>query len=243
MKEWFEDWFDSPYYHLLYKNRSDVEAKEFVDTIVRHFHLGTETVLLDLACGKGRHSIAFAAHGLDVTGVDLSMNSIEHASQFEHDKLHFYVHDMRHTFRANYFDIVCNLFTSFGYFNSAHDNLLAAQSMFHAVKKDGLVLVDFVNRNDAIRSIDSKHDEMIEVGDVRFTINRSYTAQRFVKKITIDDQGKQSCFEESLNSFSLEEMNEIFSAAGLTLLETFGNYQLSPYDPETSTRMILVFKK
>jgi Ni2+-binding GTPase involved in maturation of urease and hydrogenase len=115
--------------------------------------------------------------------------------------------------------------------------------MFNAVKKDGLVLVDFVNRNDAIRSIDSKRDEVIEVGDVTFTINRSYTAQRFVKKITIDDQGKQSCFEESLNSFTLEEMNEIFSASGLTLLETFGNYQLLPYDPETSTRMILVFKK
>ncbi len=91
MKEWFEDWFDSKYYHLLYQNRSETEAVDFVEKIVMHFKLQTGMRLLDLACGKGRHAIAFAKHHLDVTGLDLSAESIALASKHEHENLHFYV--------------------------------------------------------------------------------------------------------------------------------------------------------
>lgn len=243
MQEWFEEWFDSPYYHTLYKNRSDDEAKDFVNTIVSHFHLGNQNTLLDLACGKGRHSMAFASHGLDVTGVDLSKNSIDHALQFAHEKLHFYVHDMRRAFRANYFDMVCNLFTSFGYFKTSHDNILAAKSMYQSVKKDGTVLIDFVNRAHAVRNIDLKREEMLIVDEVKFVIERSYTAERFVKKIEIDDHGTKFHFEESLNSFTRDEMTALFSSVGFKPVAAFGNYQLDAYDEDASTRMILVFKK
>ena len=32
-KQWFELWFDSPLYHVLYKNRDDSEAHSFIDNI------------------------------------------------------------------------------------------------------------------------------------------------------------------------------------------------------------------
>ena len=54
---WFESWFDSKYYHILYQNRDDNEAKYFIDNLLDAFHFKKGARLLDLACGKGRHSI------------------------------------------------------------------------------------------------------------------------------------------------------------------------------------------
>jgi len=243
MQEWFEEWFDSPYYHILYKNRSDDEAQQFVENIVSHFQLGPTTTLLDVACGKGRHSIAFSSYGIDVTGIDLSKNSIDFAKQAENDKLHFFVHDMRDPFRTNYFDIVCNLFTSFGYFKTDEDNRLAAASMYESVKDKGSLLIDFVNRNFAVQNISVNEEESKTIDNIHFEIRRSYNDKRLIKQINIRDGEKKFRFEECLNSFSLEEMTALFTSVGFTLQTVFGNYLFEQYDEANSPRMILVFTK
>lgn len=242
-EEWFKDWFDSPYYHLLYQHRSETEANDFVQKIVSHLKLGSNTSLLDLACGKGRHSIAFASSGLDVVGLDLAASSIEHALKYQHDKLHFYVHDMRKLFRTNYFDVVCNLFTSFGYFLYPHEHQLVARNMSLALKPDGILMIDFVNRAFARKNILANSLEIINKEGVKFEIKRSYTDTRVEKEIHIQDQEKQFSFKETLASFTLEEMKQLFLHAGLTLQHVYGDYHLSAYNEEESPRMILQFKK
>ena len=112
--EWFESWFDSPYYHVLYKNRDFSEAELFIDKLIQLIEPTKASRVLDLACGKGRHSIYLNKKGFDVTGIDLSEKSIACAKTAENETLHFYMHDMRKLFRTNYFDVVLNLFTSFG---------------------------------------------------------------------------------------------------------------------------------
>ncbi len=243
MKEWFENWFDSPYYHLLYRNRDHQEAELFVDRIMQQFPMQPDQCLLDLACGKGRHALAFSKYGMDVTGLDLSPESIAAANQFAHEKLHFFVHDMRHLFRANYFDRVVNLFTSFGYFCSPHDNEKAAQSMAIAVKPGGQVLIDFINREPAVLHIQANRQESIEREGIQFSIERSFENHQFVKQIHVTDHEKTFHFEERVNSFSLTDMVTLFEDAGLQHTLSFGNYQLEPYYPQTSPRMILVFTK
>ena len=113
---WFAHWFDSPYYHLLYKNRDNEEAQVFINKLVSHFKIPKKSKILDIACGKGRHATYFNKKGMDVMGVDLSHNSINSAKKAENATLKFAVHDMRKVFQKNRFDIVTNLFTSFGYF-------------------------------------------------------------------------------------------------------------------------------
>jgi SAM-dependent methyltransferase len=243
MKEWFEDWFDSPYYHLLYQNRSDEEATHFVNKITERLSPNPNATLLDLACGKGRHARAFSLYQLDVTGLDLSPQSIEYAKQFENDHLHFYVHDMRNVFRTNYFEIVCNLFTSFGYFKSNHDNHLAARSMAQALKKGGTLIIDFVNKIPAQIHNETFNHETKELQGVHFEIHRSYTEHKLIKSITINDNGVESQFVEQVNSFTFEEMNALFTETGLQLISTFGNYAFEPYDAHLSPRMILVYTK
>ncbi|MGZ4037453.1 MAG: SAM-dependent methyltransferase, partial [Bacteroidia bacterium] len=119
--EWFKDWFNSPYYHVLYKNRDQSEAAAFIDKLSGHLELNAGHLIWDLACGKGRHSTYLNKKGFNVTGTDLSENNIQKASVNANDRLEFYVHDMRTLFRVNYFTHVLNLFTSIGYFGNVND--------------------------------------------------------------------------------------------------------------------------
>ena len=50
------NWFDTTYYSLLYKNRSESEAQLFIDNILNKINIKTKSKVLDLACGLGRHS-------------------------------------------------------------------------------------------------------------------------------------------------------------------------------------------
>ncbi len=65
-----------PYYHQLYFNRDDKEAAAFIDKLIEHLKPAPGATMLDVACGKGRHSIQLAGKGFDVTGIDLSEDSI-----------------------------------------------------------------------------------------------------------------------------------------------------------------------
>jgi len=120
--DWFQSWFHSPYYELLYYKRDRAEAKQFIDALLAHLNPPTHASFLDLACGSGRHSVFLASKGFEVTGIDLSDELIEKAKANESGNLTFYVHDMRNEFRINYYNYTLNLFTSFGYFDSDHDN-------------------------------------------------------------------------------------------------------------------------
>ena len=120
--DWFSDWFDSKYYHILYTDRDNTEAEHFISNILDFLKPGKDQHILDLACGKGRHSKLLNDLGYRVTGVDLSENSIMQAKQFSNDRLIFDTHDMRDVYAENEFDFVLNLFTSFGYFNSSQEN-------------------------------------------------------------------------------------------------------------------------
>jgi 2-polyprenyl-3-methyl-5-hydroxy-6-metoxy-1,4-benzoquinol methylase len=110
---WFTEWFNTPYYHILYANRNDNDAQVFMKNLVRFLNIPKQASILDLPCGKGRHAIFLNSLGYTVTGADLSKNSIDFAKQFENDTLQFYQKDMREPFTKTY-NYIFNLFTSFG---------------------------------------------------------------------------------------------------------------------------------
>ena len=112
-QQWFKDWFNTPYYHQLYFKRDEKEASAFIDKLITYLNPAPGATMLDVACGKGRHSIRLAEKGFDVTGIDLSADSIEEALLSSSDTLQFFQHDMRLPFWINYFDYAFNFFTSF----------------------------------------------------------------------------------------------------------------------------------
>src|SRR5437763_1474337 len=92
---WYEEWFGTKYYKLLYRNRSEAEAQIFLDMLIGYLHLPKGSRILDLGCGRGRHSIYLASKGYNVTGIDIVPSNINYASLYEAPNLRFIEHDMR----------------------------------------------------------------------------------------------------------------------------------------------------
>jgi SAM-dependent methyltransferase len=239
--DWFETWFDSPYYHILYKNRDHKEAELFLDNLINFIKPVPEARILDVACGKGRHSIYLNKKGFDVTGFDLSAESIIYDKQFENDKLNFYLHDMREVFRSNYFDIVLNLFSSFGYFEKERDNQRCFIANTTALKPNGYFVFDYFNAQ-KIRNIgECTMDKTID--GITFHIEK-YIDKSFIrKKITFTDNGKNYKFEEQLLLAGKTELEKYFKLAGLRITNCFGNYKLDEFDENTCDRLILIGRK
>src|SRR5687768_8719546 len=103
---WFESWFDAPYYHIFYQHRNEREVEHFLDNLLGILKPNPASSMLDLGCGRGRHSVYLNEKGFQVTGVDLSEQSFKYCMQIENEMLSFFLHDMRKIFRRNDFDYV-----------------------------------------------------------------------------------------------------------------------------------------
>lgn len=239
--EWFERWFNSPYYHTLYGNRNHQEAADFVDRLIDSLALVKGSRVLDLACGKGRHSIQLNSKGLEVIGVDLSEKSIESAQQHSNETLDFFVHDMRQLFWLEHFDLVVNLFTSFGYFNNKDDDQKMMNGVFESLKPGGRFVIDFMNAENVVANL--VHYEEKQVGEVKFIINRKVEEGVIIKSIDVIDRSHRSKFVEQVDELYLADFTEYLSRAGFKIVSKYGNYQLEEYEPANSSRLIIVAEK
>ncbi|MFY0253870.1 class I SAM-dependent methyltransferase [Chitinophaga sp. 30R24] len=243
IKSWFKDWFNSPYYHLLYNNRDEREAAAFIDKLLAYLQPVPGAAMLDVACGKGRHAKYLADRGYQVTGIDLSIESINAAKKLENDHLSFFQHDMRLPFWINYFDVVFNFFTSFGYFDAQRDNDNALRTLSNALKPGGKLVLDYLNSNFVAAHL--VHSEVKEKDEVVFDIHRELQDNKFLKEINILDKGKmrRASFTESVNAFTLHDFEVMFAKQGLKIIDLFGDYHFNSYDEQRSPRLILIGTK
>lgn len=237
--KWYTSWFDTPFYHILYKDRDALEAHQFMDNLTNYLNLPEGGSILDLACGKGRHSRYLNKIGYDVTGVDLSENSIRYAKQFENHRLHFEVHDMCKPYHKH-FDAVFNLFTSFGYFEKNEDNLNTIKAIRDNLNSYGLGVIDFMNTNFVIDHLVSEDTKTVE--GIEFKQKRYVQDQYIIKEISFDFEGIPYIFKEQVRAFTLSDFQNLFNQADVHLLDVFGDYKLRKFDAKTSERLIMIFK-
>ncbi len=239
---WFHSWFDSADYHRLYSKRNTREAEQFIDAILDMLQPAAGSAMLDIGCGAGRHSKYLADQGFQVTGFDLSANSIRQARVHESPILHFYQYDMRKPFGRNKFDFAFNFFTSFGYFQDDSENFRVVQNMSDALKPGGRLLIDYLNVDYAEQHL-VPVDE-VEIDGIIYHINR-WTDHRWIyKRIEIPGQGHApEVHREQVAKFRLENFQEFCSAAGLEIEDVYGDYELNPYDSQGSKRLIMFARK
>lgn len=240
---WFENWFNSSYYHQLYFKRDDKEAEDFIEALLNHLQPAQNCSMLDVACGKGRHSKILAGKGFDVTGIDISPESIADAKQFENEKLHFFVHDMRLPFHINYFDYAFNMFTSFGYFRTEREHYNAIRTIAQSIKHGGYFIMDYLNTHYAEDHLVHKMDK--EIDGVNYYLTKWFDETHFYKKIIVEDEALATPLEyvEKVAKFNLGDFNDMFSYHGLQIQEVFGDYHLNRYDVKKSPRLIMIAKK
>lgn len=240
-KEWYNEWFGSPYYHILYKNRDDEEAKFFLSNLLKYLKIPEKAKLLDVACGNGRHSIFLNKLGFEVEGIDLSEHNIQMAKIHENEKLQFHIHDMRDSLKRDYFDYAFNLFTSFGFFKSEEENQKCIHAISDSLKSGGVFTLDFLNPYRVIHKL--VKEEVKTIDDIEFHLKRHFDGENIIKEIKFNDDGKEYRFEERVKAIRRLSFLEFFRNANFMLLQTFGDYELNDYKPETSERMIFIVKK
>jgi SAM-dependent methyltransferase len=237
---WFEDWFNTHYYHILYKNRDEQEAGFFLSRLLSYLSPPNGSKFLDLACGKGRHSVYLHNCGYDVTGMDLSKNSISEASTHVKPGLRFQVQDMRLPFGYNEYDYIFNLFTSFGYFENETDNQLVINNIRNALKPGGTAVIDYLNPD--FVAAKAHESRMFTIDTINFTTSISIDSGWVVKNITVHDKNHTHHFQERVKLIDPESFASYFLNAGIELTATFGDYNLSRYNRCDSARQIMVVK-
>ena len=240
-KEWFEEWFDSKFYHILYKDRDDNEAKKFIDNLINYLAPKKNDFFCDVACGKGRHSIYINKLGYNVDGFDLSTNSIEHAKKFELENLHFFKNDIRETLKRDSYDFAFNLFTSFGYFEDESDNQKSINAIASSLKNSGILVIDFMNCTKVLNNLTKSESKEIE--GINFNINRAEVDGHIVKSICFREKKEDYNFKEKVKIITLNDFKSYIKVANLKIEAIFGDYNLNPFDIDNSDRLILVAKK
>ena len=242
-QSWFRDWFDSPYYYQLYFKRNKSEAATFIDKLIEYLKPRKGSLMLDIGCGKGRHSVQLASKDFDVTGIDISEKSIQKAKKKENDHLHFFVHDMRLPFWINYFDYAFNFFTSFGYFKTRREHDNAIRTVAQSLKPGGVFAIDYLNVH--FEEDHLVHQSEIRIKNVNYFIKKWFDETHFYKKIIVEDDKLKVPLEfiEKVAKFSLGDFVDILSLQQMQVQGVFGDYKFNKYDIKNSPRMIIIAKK
>lgn len=238
---WFESWFDTDYYHLLYQDRDDREAQEYLIRLIEFLKMPKGAKIIDIACGRGRHSVFLNKCGFDVTGIDLATKSIDFANRHKKKHLHFFCHDKGKTFDRNRFDYALNLFTSFGYLDNREELLDELINMRDNLNENGILVLDYFN-SAKIAALEFK-DERIERNGVTFLTKKEIKGHQIIKNIEVIDESKTYHFVEKVHLITKPEFESLFKDAGLDILHIFGDYYLGKYKSVESDRLMLVAKK
>jgi SAM-dependent methyltransferase len=232
---WFTRWFGTPYYVKLYGHRGAQEAGQWVQGIVAHWALPQGSHVLDVACGRGRHTFWFDALGMVVTGVDMDEASIREA-RMRVPQARFIVHDMREPLSTSGFDAAACLFTSLGYSGHPDDDRAMLRSVAGALVPGGLFTLDFMNGPKVAREI-VRH-EVRTVDGVTFHLHRRMDGPILVKEIEVRDAGVVHHFEERVRAWSPEELDGLLGDAGFSIMDRTGGPPFAQFDPRSSDRYV-----
>lgn len=242
--EWFKDWFNTQEYINLYKHRNEDEAEQHIKLILDNVETFAGYRVLDMACGAGRHSILLAKKGLIVTAVDLSDNLLSIAKKTadeENLKIEFVKSDIRE-FNTNLdFDLVVNLFTSFGYFESDEENYSVLRKAYDLTLPGGYFVLDFFNSSYLTNNLIKFSEEKLD--DAIIHQHREIKNNRINKKIVITKNGQIKSFLESVRMFTKDELEYSLTKIGFDIHKTFGDFLGNEFDNIISPRLILICKK
>jgi SAM-dependent methyltransferase len=242
-REWFASWFDSVHYHRLYAHRDTMEAADLVDALVGRLAPPAGAAILDLGCGSGRHARRLAAHGFEVTGLDLSAASLARARRRPGAPVRFVRQDMRQPFGTRAFDCVVSLFTSFGYFADAADHEAVVDNIARALRPGGRVVLDYLNV--ARAEADLVPQEIAERAGILYRVSRWSDAAAIHKRIVVEDPASPGpvAFVERVTKLAARDFARLFARARLVVEAVYGDYALGAFEPAVSPRLILVARK
>ncbi len=242
--DWFKDWFESDEYLKVYSHRNLEDAKRFTATLFNKINLKKNSVVLDAACGNGRYSVLFSELNYNVIAFDLSMNLLSEAkkqSSANGRKILFFRADIRNLCFKIKFDLILLAFTSFGYFETDEDNFKFIRSSFDFLKPGGYFVLDFLNEAYLKKNL-VPHSEKI-IDGLSIKEERKIETGTVVKKIIIAGENTKKVYFEKVRLYSKDFVVKQMELIGFKIVDIFGNYDGSRFEPETSERLIIIGRK
>ncbi len=237
--KWYQNWFDSEHYLKLYHGRDYSEAEKLAKLICECTGIKSGSSVLDLGCGAGRHSIMFSKLGFQVTGYDLSRHLLLEAkssSICQKTTLSLVRGDIRNLPFKSKFDLVLNIFTSWGYFESDLENLTVLKNAVSLKKTGGFFVFDFLNAEYLRKNLIPS--SVTEFEGVTYSEERLIKDERVIKSIKFCDGNGEKCFKESVRLFNHDQIIEVFKETGVSNISLFGDYDGSRFEKSNSPRII-----
>ncbi|MDR5703738.1 MAG: class I SAM-dependent methyltransferase [Armatimonadota bacterium] len=233
-KAWWESFFDKEMGEVMVPEQAWQQAEELCGPLLQLLNLQPGAKILDLACGPGRFALPLAKRGFCVVGFDLASVYLEQARKKAQEQglfIELVQGDMREIPFEDEFDAVINMFTSFGYFDDERDHLKVLQGVHKSLKPGGRFLMDTINREWLIRHF-QPHDWQ-ECSDFILLEDRKFNAEGDrveAKRIKLSRDGQRREYTLSLRFFTLAELLNLFSQAGLKVLGYYGDLMGNPWD-------------
>jgi Methylase involved in ubiquinone/menaquinone biosynthesis len=240
MNEWYERSFGDDYM-VVYRHRNWERAIEEVRLMMRWLELPQGSSLLDVGCGMGRHAVALAEMGYQVSGVDLSEPLLEEARIHDVNGHVRWEHgDMRKLpFPDSRFDATLNLFTSFGYFDEL-DNRRVLHELRRVLRPDGCFVIDFLNASEIYRKLVPLSEHVDEQTGWTIREQRRIESGAVCKTITIvTKSGKERHYDECVKLYGLDWFEEALSEAGMRITRIAGGYDGASFNGSESKRLII----
>ncbi|ASQ90571.1 methyltransferase type 11 [Prosthecochloris sp. GSB1] len=246
--EWYAEWFNHPLYLKVYSHRNEKEARNCVDTVLDRTHLAnvspSEVQVLDIACGAGRHALEFARRGYGTTANDLSpflLGLARKQAEKENLVLECTLRDMRRINGKKNYDLVVQLFSSFGYFENPEDDRLVLRNVHKALARGGWYVLDLINPRHLEKNL--RPSSQKTVGELEIAEKRRIENGRVCKRITITSAEDELTFEESVRLFDRKTIREMLESSGFSVMAVLGDYAGNAYDESNSPRMLVFARK
>ena len=246
MKEWFEnESFWRELYPYMFDENRFAQADEQVRKVLKLAGVRRGAVL-DLCCGPGRHSVALAKRGFQVTGVDRTrflLNKARRHAKSARARVEFVRSDMRDFARPNTYKLALSMWTSFGYFDNKNDDRRALGNIFKSLKPGGVCVIDVFGKErlakimhpaTATRNLDgSLLIQMHEIFD-------DWTRIRNEWILIKGNRAKRFKFHHTM--YSGQELSDQLQQAGFSQVKLYGDFDGQPYGPD-APRLVAVARK
>ncbi len=220
-------------------------AEKEINGLVQLLNLESGVKILDVPCGSGRHSRALARRGFQVTGLDINEMLLEKASQncAGLPSANFVQGSMLDllTQRKQY-DVVLNMFSSFGYFPSDDQNIAVLRELTQCLRRRGSLVLHNIDRDWMMKIYTPvswrESDTEFCMEARKFDPQTNYNE---VNEIRLDKAtGLAKRTYHRMRLYNSDEIKQIFAAAGLVDVQIFGGFDGRPFVRGETTHPIYI---
>jgi SAM-dependent methyltransferase len=246
-KNWYENNdFWQTWGPVLFSKQRLANTPEEVNKILALVKIPPKTRVLDLCCGVGRHSLELARRGFSVTGVDRTQSYLEQARQQAKQEglsIEFVREDMRHSRRPDTFDLVINMFTSFGYFEDQEDDRKVARNIYDSLKPGGVLLMEMSGKEIVAREF-REHD-WHEIDGVYWLEERKVIDnwKQMLNRWIMFKDGKRYEHTVCSRMYSATELRAVLKEAGFQKMNVYGGLDGRPYDGMAARLVVAAYKE